>query len=637
MIDRAVPETSIVIRAFNEERWLPEVLAAVKSQTYTDYEILLVDSGSVDRTRDVAEANGARVIRLRSDDFTFGHSLNAGIQASNGRFIAVLSAHAIPTDAHWLEYLVAPLRDAETPMTFGRQRGHQLSKYSEVQDFERIYGPDMRRLRAPKYFANNANAALRRDAWTQHRFDEALTGLEDVAWAKHWMDLGKLVVYEPRACIWHIHTESWPQVRRRYHREGVAAHAIGLLDGRHTPLEIWREVRWCAADLAAAWGDSQLWSRFVEIVRFRLEKTAGLVGGIRDGRNFASPALRAEMYFDKTFPAVVIRGPGHAALETRAVPSLKPGEILVRVAFQGICHTDLEILDGTLGYYRSGMATYPIVPGHECAGTVAAVGSRVTEFAEHDRVVVECIQGCGECAECARDNAIACSSRREVGVIGHDGGYATFLVTRARYAHRIPDDISLAQAALVEPLAVVTKGLRRLGANVGNGRGKRCLVVGAGTIGHLAAKMLAVRGHDVTIVDREPARLALLGNGAVRTSTTIDDLTCYDWLVEATGNQETLELLLSRSATGATLLLLGLPYAQRSFSFETIVGFDRTVIGSVGSTSQDFDAAIRALPRIDTAPFLESAFPLDRFSEAWEAVRSRRYLKVMLRVDPTAT
>ena len=79
------------------------------------------------------------------------------------------------------------------------------------------------------------------------------------------------------------------------------------------------------------------------------------------------------------------------------MPSLKPGEVLLRVSYVGVCGTDLEVLEGTLGYYRSGLAQYPIVPGHESSGTVVAVGPRVTGFNEGDRVVVECIQGCGEC------------------------------------------------------------------------------------------------------------------------------------------------------------------------------------------------------------------------------------------------
>ena len=102
------PETTIVIRALNEERWLPEVLDAVHRQTYRDFEVLLVDSGSLEsepaRSRRRAVA---RIIRLRSEDFTFGipRSRHPG---SEGRFIVIISAHAIPTDAQWLERLVAP-------------------------------------------------------------------------------------------------------------------------------------------------------------------------------------------------------------------------------------------------------------------------------------------------------------------------------------------------------------------------------------------------------------------------------------------------------------------------------------------------------------------------------------------------
>lgn len=154
------------------------------------------------------------------------------------------------------------------------------------------------------------------------------------------------------------------------------------------------------------------------------------------------------------------------------------------------------------------MAQFPIVPGHESSGTVVALGPRVTGMSEGDRVVVECIQGCGECRECMRDEAIRCSDRREVGVIGQDGACAEYLITRARYLHGVPDSVSLAEAALAEPLAVVIKGLRRLGSKPTGDQPRRCAVFGAGTIGHLAAQILKLRGHSVTVVDRQQARLS---------------------------------------------------------------------------------------------------------------------------------
>jgi 2-desacetyl-2-hydroxyethyl bacteriochlorophyllide A dehydrogenase len=635
MIDSHIPETSIVIRAFNEERWLPEVLNAIEHQQYRDFEIILVDSGSTDRTREIAAAAGARIVRLRPDNFTFGHSLNLGIQEARGALIAVVSAHAIPTDKNWLARLVAPLRQSNTAMVFGGQRGHELSKFSEARDFERIFPKQPQLMRPPNYFANNANSAIRRDLWVEQPFDEGLPGLEDIGWAKHWMELGMDVAYEPAACIYHVHTESWRQVRHRYHREGIAARWVGMKYLRHIPAELWREVRWFGGDLWQAAVTGRLLSLAGEIARFRYHKTLGTVAGIIDSRGFTNPAKRAQLYFAQTFPAVVISGPHEAALQQRTVPELRPGEVLVRVGYQGICATDLEILEGRLGYYKSGMAKYPIVPGHECSGTVASLGTRVTGIHEGDRVVVECIQGCGECAECQRDSAIRCRQRREVGVVGKDGGYATYLVTHSRYVHLVPDDVSLAQAALAEPLAVVMKALRRLGAVSSGATPRRCAVIGAGTIGHLTARVLALRGHDVTVIDREPGRLSVL-NGGIRTSTAMADLDRFDWLVEATGDQAALRSLLEQSATGATVLLMGLPYAHDSFSFESIVGFDRTVVGSVGSSSADFDEALATLGRIDTAPFLKAAYPLEQYELAWSDVRSRQHIKVMLQVDLAA-
>lgn len=628
-----IPETTVLIRAFNEERWLPEVFAALARQRYKDFEVLLVDSGSVDRTREIAAANGARIVRMRTEDFTFGHSLNVGIRQTQSPYIAILSAHAIPSDEEWLERLVAPLREPDVAMVYGGQRGHEISKFSEARDFERIFPSQPRTVIDPDNpFANNANSIIKRELWEQCPYDEGLPGLEDIGWAKYWIERGYKVQYEPRGCIVHVHTETWTQVRRRYHREGMGARWVGTKILRHIPGEILRELFWLGHDLWLAATRPHVAGVIGDIFRFRFEKTIGTIGGIVDSRGMSNPATRAEIFSQKEYTALVIRGPHKARLEERTVPSLKPGEVLVRVSHVGICATDLEIADGTLGYYRMGMAHYPIVPGHESSGTVVALGPRVTSVSEGDRVVVECIQGCGECRECARDEAIRCVDRREVGVIGQDGACAEYLITRARYLHRVPDSTSLAEAALAEPLAVVIKGLRRLGSKPMGDQPRRCAVFGAGTIGHLAAQVLKQRGHSVTVIDRQHERLALL-EGVVSTSKEIADLVEFEWLIEATGSQAVLSKVLQQASTGATLLLLGLPYSDQTFNFETIVAFDRTVIGSVGSSAADFDEALATLPRIDTEPFLRTWHPLDQFENAFSAARSKANLKIMLRVD----
>jgi 2-desacetyl-2-hydroxyethyl bacteriochlorophyllide A dehydrogenase len=633
MMTDNLPETSIIIRAFNEEQWLPHVFAALAKQQYRDFEVLLVDSGSVDRTREIAAEYGARIVRLRSEDFTFGHSLNVGVSEARGRLIAILSAHAIPASDAWLERLVAPLRQDDVAMVYGGQRGHEMSKFSEVCDFERIYPSKAERVHAADPFANNANSAIKRERWKEHPFDEGLPGLEDIEWAKHWSERDQQVVYVPDACIIHVHAESWAQVRRRYYREGMAARWVGLRILRHIPGEVWREMRWCAHDLWMAASRGRFIAIAGEILRFRIEKTLGTVGGIVDSKGMSNPARRAELFNQKGFQALVVRGPNRIRLEDRTVPSLKPGEVLVRVSHVGVCGTDLEILEGQLGYFQKGIASYPIVPGHEFSGSIVALGPRVTELSESDRVVVECIQGCGECDACKRDEAIRCRERREIGVIGQDGACATYFLTRARYVHRIPVDVTLAQAALTEPLAVVHKGLRRLGSTAQDDRPRSCAVIGAGTIGHLAARVLVSRGHSVTVFDRVRERLQSL-NGTVATSETLQDLGRFEWLIEATGQQAVLSALLQQATTGSTLLLLGLPYADQSFNFESIVANDRSVIGSVGSSALDFREALATIPSIDTTPFLRATYSLEEYESALALARSQTVLKVMFTPSP---
>jgi 2-desacetyl-2-hydroxyethyl bacteriochlorophyllide A dehydrogenase len=633
--DRHKVETSIVIRVFNEEKHLLALYEGLNQQVYRDFEIVIVDSGSFDRSRDISEAYVDTLAQIASHDFTFGHSLNVGIEQSRGEFVAIISAHTLPVGDQWLAKLIDPLRDRMTAMVYGCQRGWKTSKFGEILDFQRTFASKRRILSPPNYFANNANSAIRRELWQRHPFDETLPGLEDIEWAKYWMEHGHRVVYEPEAGIYHIHEESWPQVRRRYYREGQAAKWIGVRGRRDLAAEAWREMSSFASDLVTAARQHRLLAKSSEIARFRYEKLIGTCKGIWDGARTDNPLQRRRLLFDKSYRAVVIQRSGRASLVDMELPRVRPGEVLIRVAFQAICATDLEILDGNLGYYKSGVASYPIVPGHEFSGVVALVGARVSDLREGDPVVVECIQGCGQCVECNRENAIGCEQRSEIGVIGRNGGYAEYVLTPARFVHKLPPTIGLKEAALCEPLAVTLKGLRRLDASAGLRIGSPAMVIGAGPIGHLAARLLHRRGHAVTVVDRNASRLAYFEGTSVATVTEAADYSGFGVIVEATGDAESLENVLSRARAGSVLLLLGFPYGERPFNFERVVGYDLNVVGSVGSTTRDFKEAIQILAKLDLAAFTKAIVPLSDFELGWEMARSRRYLKVMLRVDET--
>ena len=298
------PETSIIIRTFNEEKHLPGLLESLGGQTYQDYEIVVVDSGSLDQTRDIAAPWANKLLRIASHDFTFGYSLNVGIEAASGEFAVIISAHTIPVDGEWLGKLVEPLRHQPTAMSFGRQMGWHRSNFSEIEDLQRTFGPRRRILHPPHYFAHNGNSAILKELWQQHPFDETLPGLEDIEWAKYWIERDHQVVYEPEAALYHIHDENWRQVRRRYYREALAARWIGIKGKRHVPLDSAKELAYAVQDLGrvlwpshtTAKQESSPVARGREIVLFRFNKAMGAARGLLDGAVMTDPVARESIF-----------------------------------------------------------------------------------------------------------------------------------------------------------------------------------------------------------------------------------------------------------------------------------------------------------------------------------------------------
>lgn len=212
---------SIVIRAFNEERHLGRLLEGIAHQTLKDVEVILVDSGSADSTVSIAESFGARIVRIAADEFTFGRSLNYGVRAATREFVVIASAHVYPVYPDWLECLLRPFADEKVAVVYGKQRGAPAGKFSEHQIFQQWF-PDADVPRQPSPFCNNANAAIRRGLWEMHPYDETLTGLEDIEWAKWAQSQGLEVAYAAHAEVIHVHNETPRGVYNRYRREAMA-------------------------------------------------------------------------------------------------------------------------------------------------------------------------------------------------------------------------------------------------------------------------------------------------------------------------------------------------------------------------------------------------------------------------------
>ena len=216
------PDISIVIRTLNEAFHLPSLLSSIKSQKCKfSYEVVLIDSGSTDKTLEIAEEFKCRITYIKKKDFSFGRSLNRGIDFSKGKYIVLISGHCVPQNEKWLENLVSPLADEKAQLTYGRQLGGNESFWSERQIYKK-YFPGECKIPQTGFFCNNANSALLFETWKKYLFDEELTGLEDMELAQRLIKDGGKVAYISTAAVYHLHNESWPQVKRRFEREAIA-------------------------------------------------------------------------------------------------------------------------------------------------------------------------------------------------------------------------------------------------------------------------------------------------------------------------------------------------------------------------------------------------------------------------------
>jgi len=286
---------SIAIRAYNEERHVGRLLEGIQHQTVRDVEVILVDSGSTDNTVSIAESFGAHVIHIPSIEFTFGRSLNIAIQAATRELVVIASAHVYPVYPDWLESLLRPFDDEKVALTYGKQRGPASAKYSEQQIFHQWY-PDLSKHRQDTAFCNNANAAIRKSLWRRNPYDETLTGLEDLAWAKWAREQGYAISYVAEAEVIHVHDETPRGVYNRYRREAMAFKRIHP----ESHFSIYDFTRLMLtnilSDLWHAGREHVLLKTFISILWFRFMQFHGTRMGHRES-GLITPQLRETFYY----------------------------------------------------------------------------------------------------------------------------------------------------------------------------------------------------------------------------------------------------------------------------------------------------------------------------------------------------
>jgi glycosyltransferase involved in cell wall biosynthesis len=291
-------KVSVVLRTYNEQKHLTELLEGIRLQTGPGLEVetIMVDSGSTDDTLKIAAKFPVRVVPIKKEEFSFGRSLNMGCAAATGEVLVFVSGHCIPTGPHWIAQLVAPLGRDNIAYTYGGQLGDDNSHFSERQIFAKYFPPGEDKIPQAGFYCNNANAAMLRSLWAEHRFDEELTGLEDMHLAKRLVGMGYKVAYVAKAAVYHLHSETWAQVRIRFTREAIALQHI--MPEVHLSLgDITRYYMSAVLlDMGAALQQKVLRRYFFDILKYRFKQFSGSYHGNHIHRQLSRKAREAYFY-----------------------------------------------------------------------------------------------------------------------------------------------------------------------------------------------------------------------------------------------------------------------------------------------------------------------------------------------------
>lgn len=319
-----------------------------------------------------------------------------------------------------------------------------------------------------------------------------------------------------------------------------------------------------------------------------------------------------------------------------AEPTPGPGQVVLRPAATGICGTDLHILAGEF------KARPPVTLGHEVAGTIAALGPGVEGWAVGDRVTTETyFSTCGRCRYCRDGHPNLCVDRRSIGSMV-DGGFAELVRVPALNLHALPDTLGFPEAALIEPLACVVRGLLETGRVAA---GERAVITGPGAIGLLALQVARASGAHVGVVGTpaDEARLALaaeLGADATVVATGDGDRERVldavggdvDVVIDCSGAPPAADLLLDVVRKRGRYLQVGLFGRRVPLDLDQVCYKELTLTGSLATVPSSWSHALRlaATGPVDLRAMVGRTYPLEAHADAFAAVRSGLPGKVLL-------
>jgi 6-hydroxycyclohex-1-ene-1-carbonyl-CoA dehydrogenase len=318
-------------------------------------------------------------------------------------------------------------------------------------------------------------------------------------------------------------------------------------------------------------------------------------------------------------------------------PTPGEGDLLVKVAACGVCHTDLHYLD-------HGVATFkapPVILGHEISGRVVAAGGAVSGWKEGDPVLIPAVLTCGSCRNCREGRENICEKMEMLG--NHrDGGYAEYIVVPAKDCFKLPEGMNVEEAAVIADAlstpyhAVRNRAKVRPGENV--------LVVGCGGIGLNIVQCAALMGAKVIAVDirERPLELAReLGadetlnlSGLEKPEKEIRARTGggVDVAFEAVGKPQTQRLAFLSLRMGGRFCVVGYSAEEVTLPFARVMFFEQSIIGSLGCRPVDYPALISLVHRgkLKVKPLITGRYPLERINEAFDALRTGEGIRSLI-------
>ncbi len=283
--------------------------------------------------------------------------------------------------------------------------------------------------------------------------------------------------------------------------------------------------------------------------------------------------------------ALVVTAPRQAAVLEVEDPVASPGELLVEVERVGICGTDVELYTGEMAYHDQGVTHFPLQLGHEWTGRVVAVGTPEDESWLGRRVTGDTMLGCGHCDYCLSGHHHVCPDRFEVGIRdGWPGALAERVLIPTRYAYAIPESVSLAAAALVEPGGNSLRAARAAAIEPGH----RVLVLGSGTIGLLAALFARAEGAEVHIAGVREGSLELARSLGAHSTLRLDEIgdreNEYDSVIEATSVETMPSLAVRLAKPAGRVVYIGLSSTPSLVDSRHIALKDITAVGILSAS-----------------------------------------------------